>query len=166
MLLRLPQPRLSASVNSSSARLARCIGTLSSRPSSVASHVLVRQAQREGRRVVFVRQELVDQPVEAAPPAAGALPHRLPQRQRLDPGLDAHREDLGEAALHRIAGAIVHQLRDRAGADRADIAGLVADRVEHLLVPVEDLLVAADPQRQLAATRRRAGPPLTGASSM
>ena len=52
--------------------------------------------------------------------------------------------------LDRVAGAVVHQLGDRAGADRADIAGLVADRVEHLLVPVEDLLVAADPQRQPA----------------
>jgi hypothetical protein len=44
----------------------------------------------------------------------------------------------------------VHELGHRAGADRADIAGLVADRVEHLFVPVEDLLVAADPQRQPA----------------
>src|SRR5439155_16019950 len=43
-------------------------------------------------------------------------------------------------------GAIVHELGDRAGADRADVARLVADRVEHLFVAVEDLLVAADPE--------------------
>ena len=49
------------------------------------------------------------------------------------------------------AGAVVHQLGDRAGADRADIAGLVAHRVEHALVAVELLLVAADPDRHLAA---------------
>ena len=44
----------------------------------------------------------------------------------------------------------MHQLCHRAGADRPDIAGLVADRVEHFLVAVEDLLVTADPQCQPA----------------
>jgi hypothetical protein len=39
------------------------------------------------------------------------------------------------------------ELGDRAGADRSDIG----HRVEHGFVAVEDLLVAADPDRHLAA---------------
>ena len=48
---------------------------------------------------------------------------------------------------------MVHELGDRAGADRADIGRLVAHGVEHEFVPVEDLLVAADPDRHHAAGR-------------
>jgi hypothetical protein len=51
----------------------------------------------------------------------------------------------------------VHELGDRAGANRADIGGLVAHRVESGFVAVEYLLVAADPDRHLAAGRA-AGP--------
>jgi len=71
---------------------------------------------------------------------------------------------LGEHALDRIAGAIVHELGDGTGADRADIAGLVADRVEHRLVPVEDLLITR-PERQ-APEAAPLGPPENRASSM
>jgi hypothetical protein len=49
----------------------------------------------------------------------------------------------------------VDELGDRAGANRADIGRLVADRVEHPLEAVEDLLVTADPDRHLAAGRTR-----------
>ena len=77
------------------------------------------------------------------------------QIDRVDAGLDAHREDLGERRCHYRAGAVVHELGDRAGADRADIGRLVAHRVEHALVAVEDLLIAADPDRHPAAPRRR-----------
>jgi hypothetical protein len=73
------------------------------------------------------------------------------QFERLDPGLDPHRHDLGQRHANHRAGAVVHQLGDRAGADRADIARLVAHRVEHAFVAVELLLVAADPDRHLAA---------------
>ena len=114
------------------------------------------EAQRERRRVVLAGQELVDQPVEGAPAADRAGAHRLPQRQRLDAALDAHGEDLGQRGLDGIAGAVVHELGDRAGADRADVAGLVADGVEHGLVLVEDRLVAADPDRELAGLGARA----------
>jgi hypothetical protein len=47
----------------------------------------------------------------------------------------------------------VHELGDHAGADRADIGGLVAHRVERRFAAVEDLLVAAGPDRHLAAGR-------------
>jgi hypothetical protein len=40
----------------------------------------------------------------------------------------------------------VHELGDRAGADRADIGRLVAHRVEHGFVAVEDLFAAIDRQ--------------------
>jgi hypothetical protein len=59
----------------------------------------------------------------------------------------------------------VRELGDPAGADRADIGGLVAHRVEHGLVAVKDLLVAADPDRILPLAAPE-GPPLTGESSM
>src|SRR5205085_7656490 len=88
-------------------------------------------------------------PVEGAPAAAGALAYRFPQRQRLDSSLDPDREHLGKRGLDAVAGAVVDELGDRAGADRADIARLVAHRVEDGFVAVEDLLVAADPQREL-----------------
>jgi hypothetical protein len=64
-------------------------------------------------------------------------------------------ETLGARHAHHRTGAIVHELGDRAGADRADIGGLVAHRVEHPLVAVEDLLVAAAPDCHLAAGRPR-----------
>src|SRR5437899_5258727 len=63
------------------------------------SDVLVGQPQRERRWVELPRQELIGEPVERAPPASGALADRLPQRDRLDTGLDAHREDLGQRGL-------------------------------------------------------------------
>ncbi len=47
----------------------------------------------------------------------------------------------------------MHQLGHRTGADGADIADLVAERVEHAAIGIEDLLVAADPDRQFAALR-------------
>jgi hypothetical protein len=50
------------------------------------------------------------------------------------------------SAPHHRTGAVVHQLGDRAGADRADIGRLVAHCVEHGLVAVEDLLVVRTPQ--------------------
>ena len=114
------------------------------------------QPQRERRWVELPRQELIGEPVERAPPAAGALADRLPQRDRLDTGLDAHREDLGQRGLHDVAGAVVNELRDRARADGPDVVGLIADRVENRLVTFEHVLVAADPESQatrLGATR-------------
>ena len=118
-------------------------------------HVLVGEAQRERRRVVFAGQELVDYTVERAPAADCAGAHRLPQLQRLHPALDAHGKDLGQRRLNGIAGAVVHELGHRAGADRADVAGRVAEGVEHGLVPVEDRLVAANPDRKLAGLGAR-----------
>ena len=47
-------------------------------------HVLVRELQGEARRVVFVGQEPVVEPVEGALASAGAGAHGFPQGQRLD----------------------------------------------------------------------------------
>src|SRR6185436_3922207 len=94
------------------------------------SYVLVRQAQGEARRVVLALDERVEA-VEHAAAAAGALADGLPQRDRRYTGLDAHREALGQRRLNRVAGAVVHQLGNRAGADRSDVLHLVAQRVEH-----------------------------------
>src|SRR6266851_2295626 len=41
-------------------------------------HILVRQPQGEGGGLVFAGEELVDQPVKGAPPAAGAVAHGFP----------------------------------------------------------------------------------------
>jgi hypothetical protein len=59
----------------------------------------------------------------------------------------------------------VHELGDGTRADRADIGSLVALRVEHRFVAVENLLVAAGPDRHLAAGRTR-GAAASGESSM
>src|SRR4051794_17943298 len=115
-------------------------------------HVLVQQAQCEIGGIVGAGEEFAE-PVEGARPAGRALAYRLPQIERLDPGLDAHREDFGERHVHDRAGAVMNQLGDRAGADRPDVFRLVAHRVEHALVAIELLLVAADPDRHLAAGR-------------
>jgi len=146
--------------------LASRIGTLCSRPSAVASvtSLWARRSANDGGSNLFGRNWSI-RPSNVAAPAARPLPHRLPQRERIDARLDAHREDLGQRGLDDVARAVVDELRDRSGADRPDVVGLIADRVEHRPVLVEDLLVAADPQRQLPALGA-ARPPLTGASSM
>src|SRR5215468_9553123 len=113
-------------------------------------YVLVRQAQGKVRRVVDPGKEVVDQPVEGARPPQCALPHRLPQGQRLHPGFDAHGERFRQRAVEHVAHTVMDELGDAGGADRAHVPCLVADGVERRLMPV-------------AAPR---GPPLTGASSM
>src|SRR5581483_11346543 len=57
-------------------------------------HVLVRQAQAEGRRIELVRQEVLGHAVEGALAAARALAHRLEEVERIDARLHAEREDL------------------------------------------------------------------------
>ena len=59
--------------------------------------------------------------------------HRLPDRQRLDARLHAHAEHLRRGRGRDVAEAVVHQLGDRSGADRSDVARRVADHVEHRL---------------------------------
>jgi hypothetical protein len=113
-------------------------------------HVLVGELEREGRRVVLAGQELVDQGIEREAAPDRALAHRLPQRERLDARLDAQGEGFRERTDERIARHVVDELGDRRGADRPDIGGLVAHRVEHGLVSVEHVLVPADPDRELA----------------
>jgi hypothetical protein len=68
-------------------------------------------------------------------PAGRALVHRLPQIERLDPGLDPHRKYFGERHPQRRAGAIVHELGNRAGADRADIGGLMGSGAGNVAAP-------------------------------
>ena len=47
-------------------------------------------------------------------------------------------------------GAVVHELRHRTSSDWANVVGLVSHRVQRGLYPVEDLAVAADPDREFA----------------
>src|SRR5256712_3374483 len=75
--------------------------------------VLVRQSQRERRRLEPPRQELIDEALERATPTDRALAHRLPQRERIDARPDTEREDLGQRCLDDVAGTVVDQLRDR-----------------------------------------------------
>src|SRR5438093_6544144 len=84
------------------------------------AHVLVRQTQREARRLVLVLQIVVAESVIEPLTAVGALAHRLPQRRRLEARLHPHREDLGQRRLHRVARAVVHELGDRACTDSPD----------------------------------------------
>ena len=93
---------------------------------------------------------MVRHSLEGASAPVSTLPHRLPERQRLHAGFDSHREHLRDSALEDVPGAVVHQLRDRARADRADVVGLVTYRVEHMLVPFVDELVSADPDGQVS----------------
>src|SRR5262245_2835781 len=109
--------------------------------------VLVGQFEGEGRRIEDARQELIDEAVEGAAAPAGALAHRLPKHEGLDTRLDAHREDLGQRRLHRVTGAVVHELGDRARADGPDVVRLVANRIEHRLEALVHLAIAAHPER-------------------
>ena len=151
---RLAQPRFRASVSSLRAMSATRMGTCSSRASSVArvTSLWARRRAKFGGSY-GAGQEIVDQAVEGARAADRALAHGLQQRERIDAGFDAQREDLGQRGLDGVAGAIVDQLGDAPGADRADVDHLVADGVEHRAVLVEDGFVAADPDRQLARLR-------------
>src|SRR5260370_29349972 len=90
------------------------------------------------------------QRVEGSRRAQGALTDGFPQRERLDDRLDAHREYFGQCALEHVAGTVMHELRHGRRADWADVARLIADRVEDRLVLVEDLAIAADPDCELA----------------
>ena len=65
VLLRVPQPRFIASVNSSKAMLASRIGTPTSRPSPTASPTSL-CSRREVGRVVWAGQEPLAEPVEGA----------------------------------------------------------------------------------------------------
>jgi hypothetical protein len=69
--------------------------------------------------------------------------------------LHAHGEGLRQRAGDRIARHVVHELGDGGSADRPDIGGAIAHRVEHRLVLVECGLVAANPDRHLARRRTR-----------
>src|SRR5713101_4693499 len=113
-------------------------------------YVLVSEAQGEVRRIVHPGKEMGRQPVEGSRTSQGALTDGFPKRERLDARLDAHREYFGQRALEHVAGTVMHELRDGRRADWADVARLIADRVEHGLVLVEDLAIAADPDCELA----------------
>ena len=151
------QPRFIASVISASARLQMRIGRPSSRPSAVASaDVLVRELEREVRRIVLAGQPLVDQRIEGVAAPGRALAHRLPQRERLDAGLHAHREGLGQRADDRVARHVVHELRHRGAADRPDVAAWSPIASSTALCASNAAFVAADPDRELARSPRPA----------
>ena len=162
---RAPHPRAIASAISAWARLFNRIGTPSSRASSVASVTsLCASFEREIGRLELALQELVAHALESALAAQRALADRRPQRERLHPGLDAHREDFGQRGLNRVARGVVDQLRDRAGADRPDVAHLVADRVEHLPCTCRRPPCRRPPSSASLPDFAPFGPPLTGAS--
>src|SRR5207245_1879841 len=91
------------------------------------------------------------QAVEGAAPPPRSLADGLPQPERIDPRLDAHREHLGERRLDDIARAIVDELGDRARADGSHVVGLIADGIEHRLVALEDRLLAPATARGVSA---------------
>ena len=111
--------------------------------------------QRERRRVEFVLHEgaASRSKVRRRPPAPWRIASHSDSGST--PALTPIVKHLGQRRLDRVAGAVVHQLGHRAGADRADVLHLVAHRVQHVLDVVEHVLVAADPDRQLAAVGAR-----------
>src|SRR5204863_2507510 len=54
---------------------------------------------------------------------------------------------------HDVARAVVDELGDGAGADRAHVVRLIAEPVEHGLALAEDRLVTANPDGELPALR-------------
>ncbi len=68
---------------------------------------------------------------------------------------DAQRQALGDGLANAVTDHVVHQFADGAGADVAGVKNLVAKGVEHGFNAVEDRLLAAYHDRQVA--RRRAG---------
>ena len=94
---------------------------------------------------------MLRQSFEHPPPPAGALADGQPQRQRVHAGLDAHCEHLGQGGLDDVAGAVMHQLGDRAAAHRPHIVGGVADGIQDGLVLVKDGAVAANPDGETPA---------------
>ena len=112
--------------------------------------ILVSELEREIGRIERALKKLPAEPVERALASERALAYRRPQREWIDTGFDAERENFGEGRLDDITRAVMDELRDRPRADVADVDHLVADRVEHGFVPIEDRLVAADQQRELA----------------
>src|SRR4030095_15865849 len=166
------QPRASASVISSSVRLASRIGTPISRPTWVASDTSLcasLSAKRGGSktsgrkwsaRPSKVRRRPVTplrtafHKVSGSPPALTPLvkdsAHAVQHGRATAARLPAHGESLAHRLLNHVAAEIVHQLGDRGRADRTDIGNLVARRIEHRTIPLEDLLVAANPDRHLA----------------
>src|SRR5262245_28958516 len=85
---------------------ARCAGPFAKRetvPTPGEPHVLVSELQGKARRVVLVGEKPVIEAVERAPAPAGTSAHGFPQGERLDPGLDAHREHLRQNHLDAVA---------------------------------------------------------------
>ena len=130
------------------------MGTPSSRPSALASETsLWASLSAKAGGSYLPGMELVDQGIERKTAPGRALADRLPQRQRLDARLHAEGEGFGERTDDRIARHIVDELGHGGAADRPDIGGFVADRVEHGHVSVENVFVPADPDRELAGCR-------------
>src|SRR5262249_16702460 len=97
------------------------------------------------------RQIEVGQAVEGALAARGALAQRAEERKRLDAALHPEGEDLGERGLDGEAGAVVGELRHRAGPDGAQVKGLIPDLLENPYVAFKNLFGSTDPDRELAA---------------
>ena len=70
-------------------------------------NVLVGEPERERRRIVLARQELVYQRIERITAPSRALADRLPQRERLDARLHTHGEGFGKHTDDCIAGHIM-----------------------------------------------------------
>src|SRR5690349_21558513 len=110
----------------------------------------MRKAQAKGGRIKVARQEIFREAIEGSLAPGRALAQRPEERERLDAALHAEGEDLGHRRVDREAREVVRELRDRAGADRADIERLIADRAQHRLVALVGRAITADPDRELA----------------
>jgi hypothetical protein len=118
--------------------------------------VLSGESQAEHRRVVLAAEHGLRHPlveVVHAPERASSEP--LPDRLGLDARLDAERERLGHGLADAVADHVVHELADRARADRPRVEHLVPDGIEDRLHALVDGPVAPHHHRQVA--RRGAG---------
>ena len=110
----------------------------------------MRKANGEVGGIVLAVEEMLRQAVEGALAAGRALPQRLEERQRLDAAFHAQSEDLGKRRLDGEARGVVRKLRHGTGADRADVEGLIADRLQDGQVLVVGRAIAADPDGKLS----------------
>ena len=96
---------------------------------------------------------MIRKTIERSLTTARTLAYRFPQSQRLHARLHPHRKNLGQGRLNGITGGIVYQLSYRTRADWSDIANLIAQSIQGCAIGIENCLVTADPDCQLAGNR-------------
>ena len=82
--------------------------------------------------------------------AERGLVEDVDDRRGIDAGLDADRPALRHHEVEREARAVVHDFRDRPGADAARVEHAFRDRVEHGARAIEDGAVTARHDQEVA----------------